>query len=110
MSFPRLSANELGVWREDRPGRPFGILWPDIYRISGAKLDCIGTVDTTVELDWDYGYCLELNSTWYGFPDVILALTERMPGIDPDWFSQVEALGVDEPPLTVWRRDARSAG
>jgi hypothetical protein len=42
---PRLFADSEGVWRQDS-GKPFGIRWEEIYRVTGYKLDCVTEVDT----------------------------------------------------------------
>jgi hypothetical protein len=102
---PRLYADERGIWREDTPGRAFGINWGDVYAVSGHKLDGVTEVYTCVVLDYDYGVFIELYHDWPGFPEVVAAITSHLPGIAPDWFSRIEQLKVDDPPLHVWRRD-----
>ena len=106
MNFPFLYADERGVWREDRPGSPFGILWDEIYRLSGGKLDGQDEIYTILALDWEYGEYLELNDRWEGFDQVVQALTERLPGIDPDWFDTIEALRADDEARVIWQRTA----
>ncbi len=54
--------------------------------------------------DWEYGEFVELYHDWPGFGQVVAAITERLPGIAPDWFERVEALGMGDPPVEVWRR------
>lgn len=104
--YPQLSADDEGVWRQDQPGRRFGIRWDEVHRLSGHKLDCIDTVDTVVELDFEYGHHLELNSTWRGFSNVMATIGTRLPGIRTDWFTQIEKLGVGEKPVTVWKKQS----
>jgi hypothetical protein len=101
---PRLFADDRGVWRESIPGRPYGIEWGEVYRVSGHKLDGVTKVYTCVVLDFEYGKCIELYHDWPGFRQVVAAITERLLGICPDWFSQVEQLSIGDTPLEVWRR------
>lgn len=101
---PKLFADDRGVWREDKPGRPFGIAWDEVYRVSGHKLDGITEIYTCVVLDWEYGEFVELYHNWSGFAQVVDALTRRLPGIAPDWFERIEALGLGDSPFEVWRR------
>jgi hypothetical protein len=104
VSQPRLFADDRGVWREDKPGQPSGITWDEVYCVSGHKLDGVTEVYTCVVLDWEYGEFVELYDQWPGFEQVVAAITERLPGIAPDWFAQVLALGTSDPPLQVWHR------
>jgi len=101
---PRLYADINGVWREDGRGRPSGILWNDVSRVSGHKLDAVTEVFTCVELDWEFGKCFELYQDWPGFSQVVDAITTTLPGITSDWFAQVERLRTIDPPIEVWRR------
>lgn len=101
---PLLYADNRGVWREDRPGSPFGIAWDEVHRVSGYKLDGVTNVHVCVELDWEYGEHLELYREWPGFHHVVAAITERLPGLASGWLERVEALGPHDPPIEVWRR------
>lgn len=100
----RLFADERGVWREQTPGRPSGIEWNEVYRVSGHKIDGVTEVYTCVVLDFEYGEFIEFYEQWPGFNQVIAAITQRLPGIDPDWFQKITYLGVADPPIDVWRR------
>jgi hypothetical protein len=55
-------------------------------------------------LDFEYGEFIELYEDWPGFNQVVESITERLPGIDPDWLQKVKQLGVADPPIEVWRR------
>ncbi len=101
---PKLFADARGVWSERTPGSPSGIEWHEVYRVSGYKLDGVTEVYTCVELDFEYGEFIELYHHWEGFDQVIAAITQRLPGIDPEWFHVVEQLGVADAPIVVWRR------
>jgi hypothetical protein len=103
-SFPVLSVDDRGVWREDRPGARFGIAWDDIYSVTGFKLDGVTEVFTGVYLDFEYGEFIELFRDWPGFTQVVEAITARLPGIHANWWKQVEQLEGSDPPLVVWRR------
>jgi hypothetical protein len=101
---PRLFADDRGVWQEDKPGQLSGIAWDEVYCVSGHKLDRVTEVYTCVVMDWEYGEFVELYYDCPGFEQVVGAITERLPGIAPNWFEQVEALGTGDPPVEVWRR------
>ena len=101
---PKLFADARGIWSEQEPGRPSGIEWKDIYRITGYKLDGITTTFTCVVMDFDYGEFIELYHHWPGFDQVIAAITERMPGISPEWFHKVEQRCVADPTIEIWHR------
>jgi hypothetical protein len=103
---PRLYADERGVWREQTPGHPSGIEWNEVYRVSGHKLDGVTEVYTCVVLDFEYGEFIEFYEPWPGFNQVVAAITQRLPGIDLDWFQKVTQLGVADPPIDVWRRQS----
>jgi len=102
--FPRILADDRGVWREDRPGERAGIPWDEITCVSGYKLDGISTVATCVVLDWGYGEFLELYDRYPGFTQVVDKITQRLPGIEPDWYSHVEALRTTDSPVELWPR------
>jgi hypothetical protein len=101
---PRLFADDRGVWHESIPGQPFGIAWDEIYSVSGHKLDGITEIYTCIVLDFEYGDFIELYDSSPGFQQVVEAITRRLAGISPDWFTRVERLGVHDSPLEVWRR------
>ena len=90
---PQLFADERGIWREDAPGRRFGIEWSDIFRLSGYRLDGIDKEPVCVELDFEYGHFFELLSDWPGFQNVIAAISERLPGLCSNWFEDIERSG-----------------
>jgi hypothetical protein len=102
--LPRLYADDRGVWREDKPGQPFGIAWGEIAAVGGYKLDGVTEVYTVIELDFEYGEWLELHADWPGFPEVARAITARLPGIPSRWLAEVERLQPRQPPVSVWRR------
>ena len=101
---PTLNADKRGVWQEVQPGHPIGIEWPEIYRVVGHKLDGITEVFTFVVLDFEYGKFIELYNDWPGFSQVVAAITERLPGIDPAWYRQIEQLAIGDLPVEVLRR------
>jgi hypothetical protein len=101
---PQLSADEWGIWRERTRDRRSGIEWGEVYRVSVHKLNGITEFYTCVGLDFEFGDCIELYENWPGFAAVTAAITERLPGISPDWLQRVERLGITDPPIDVWRR------
>ena len=107
---PRLSADEWGVWREDRPGCPFGIRWDEIIGVSGYKdgytLDGFSAMYTVIELEHPSGHLFTLHTDWPGFDDVAAAIAAHLPGIQQDWLAEIEQLQLREAPVTVWRKDS----
>jgi len=103
-SYPRLFADADGVWRQDKPDRKFGIRWDEICGVMGYKLDCVTEVDTVLELEFEHGHFIELNSTWEGFADVVTAITKTIPGLPVDWFEKIETLGADDDAIVAWRQ------
>jgi hypothetical protein len=101
---PRLYADDRGVWREDRPGQPFGIEWGEIAGVGGYRLDGVTEVYTVVELDFDSGEWLELHADWPGFSAVTHAIAARLPSIPEGWFAEIERRQPGDAPITVWRR------
>jgi hypothetical protein len=102
--FPRLYADDRGVWRKDKPGQSSGIDWGDIIRVGGYKLDAITEVHTVVELDHPSGHWIELYADWPGFAEVARAITTRLPDIPEAWLDKIEQLQPRQAPITVWRR------
>jgi hypothetical protein len=103
-SEPRLFADDRGIWREDSSGRPTGVAWDDVYRVSGHKLDGVTETYICVAIDWECGEFVELYQDWPGFPQVMSAITARLPGLDAGWFSQIEQLSINDPAIEIWRR------
>jgi hypothetical protein len=101
---PVLTVDAEGIWREDAPGRRFGIAWDEIYCISGYKLDCMARVVAVVTLDWDFGEFFELMDDWSGFDEVVRMITSRVPGIDPGWIDRIRSLEPRQPGIEVWKR------
>ncbi len=102
-SFPRLIADDRGVWREDEPGHPFGIEWREIVGVGGYRLDAITRAYTVVELVLPSGHWIELHADWPGFTQVIEAISVRLPGIRASWFEDINALELRASPICVWR-------
>ena len=65
--YPRMYADDRGVWRVDKPGQPFGIEWGEVASISASKFDGITEEYTVVELEFEFGEWLELHAAWPGF-------------------------------------------
>ncbi len=105
-ALPRLYADDRGVWREDRPGQRFGIEWGEIAGVGGYKLDGITEVFIVIELNFEYGEWLELHAEWPGFPEVVEAITGRLPGIRRGWLAEVERLKPREAPVSLWHRSS----
>ena len=101
---PRLFADARGVWRENAPGSPIGVAWDEVDGVSAHKLDGFTDVFTCIVIDWENGEFIELYHHWPGFGQVVAAITARLPGINPNWFEQVELLGTHDPSVQVWRR------
>jgi hypothetical protein len=108
-SIPRLFADHRGVWREDKPGHPFGIEWDEIVRIGGYKLGGVTELFTVVELDHPSGHFIELHADWPGFAQVIDTISTRIPAIGSNWFDEINDLAVRSSPITVWHRQNANA-
>lgn len=103
--FPRAFADDHGVWRQDEPGRePWGIAWDEIVDVGGAKLDIPTGAYTYIELAFEFGEWVELSADFAGFPEVVRAITARLPGISPGWFEEINRLDPQQAPLTVWQQ------
>jgi hypothetical protein len=102
--FPRLFADDKGVWREDKPGHPFGIEWEEIVGVGEYNLDGVTEAFTVVELDYPNGHFIELNSDWSGFAQVIDAMSSNLPGNQASWFSAISTLDVSASSIRVWHR------
>ena len=103
--FPQVFADDRGVWRRDEPGRePWGIAWDEIVDVTGAKLDIPTGLYTYIELAFEFGKWVDVYADWTGFPDVVRAISSRLPGIAPGWFEEISQLGPSHAPLTVWQR------
>ena len=100
----RLFADNRGVWQDGESGRTFGITWDEVYCVSGHILDGVTETYACVVLDWDYGEYFELYHNSPGFKQVVAAITERLPGIAPGWYEQIESLRIGDAPIEVWRR------
>jgi hypothetical protein len=108
-TLPRLFADERGVWIEKTPGSSCGIQWNEVFSVSGHKLDGITEIySSCVELDFEFGEYIQFYQDWPGFEQVIVAISQRLPGIATNWFQQIEQLGVGDAPVEVWRRTTGS--
>jgi hypothetical protein len=103
-AIPTIQVDEGGVWRVDGAGRRFGIEWHEVWRVSAYKLDVIDDVDTILELDFDNGHFLELNSSFTGFQDALQRICSYWPDVRPGWASAIEGLRTDDDPITLWQR------
>ena len=102
--YPKLFADADGVWRQDKPEGRFGIHWDEVTGVVAHKLDCIDRIDTVLELEFEYGECLELNSTWIGFEQVVASITSHFAFLGPDWFSRTESLRPHTGQIVIWRK------
>lgn len=103
--YPKLSADDIGVWRQDKAeSKAIGITWDELFGIIGYKLDYIQSIDTILELEFEYGEYIELNSTWQGFYEVVDAITKKMPWLGDDWFKKIEELSEKDEAVIVWRK------
>jgi hypothetical protein len=102
---PTISSDDSGIWRQDDPSASrFGIRWSEIYEVHGGKLDGVTEVYTVIELGFEFGEFVEINSDWPGFQEAVAAITRKLPGIDKNWFAHIESLDKDTHGILVWRR------
>jgi hypothetical protein len=98
--FPRLIADDRGVWRENKAGERFGQPWDGIWRILGRRL--VGTPGAIeVELTGT-GTGLVFQSDCQGFADVVEAIAARLPNLEAGW---PDKLGRLPPGHALWRMD-----
>jgi hypothetical protein len=108
MEYPRISTDTEGVWRIDESGNKYGIRWNEIHRISGYKLDVITQVDTVIELDFEFGEFLELNSEFPGFFSAVKQFSSYIPNLPDHWFSLIDQLNAEQDALVVWQREVNA--
>src|SRR5262245_49313949 len=101
--YPRVMADDKGVWVLDGPAKRSGIAWDEIYIVSGVKVDCMTRVLTMLALDWDWGEYLEFNEEMAGFDDVVRAMTSRLAGIRADWIDRIRSLKPGDERVEVWK-------
>ena len=97
---PSITADETGVWCQDAPNQRWGIRWEEITRVSVAKIDTIDDVDTIVELDFEFGDYMELNSSFPGFENAMQEICSRL-WCPADWRTRIAELQPDEQPITL---------
>ena len=105
--LPRLFCDNLGIWREDKPGQLFGVKWDEITSICGYKLDGITEVYTVLELGDESGHWQELNAAWPGFDDVTQTITARLP-IPSGWLAELDRMNPQQTPVTFWQKSQTS--
>ncbi len=103
----KIHSSTSGVWCTDNRGNRSGIEWDEIYAVSGGKVDLITSEIISIDIDYEDGEFLTLNSDFLGFDEVIPAITEHLPGISPLWLSKIKELEIGQT-LVVWRRNAFS--
>jgi hypothetical protein len=89
--FPRLEADEDGVWIQFHAAESSKSLlaWGDIRRVSGYRVEGIGDqTDLFLVLDTEYGEFLELYDGLAGFSAVTSALPTHLPGVPSDWLQR----------------------
>jgi hypothetical protein len=104
MSYPYISTDTEGVWCSTKSGARYGIKWDEVFRIGGYKLDAITQIDTIVELDFEYGEFVELNSEFPGFDTAISTFARYVPSLPDNWYSRIAQLRVGDKDVTVWQR------
>ncbi len=108
-TFPTITADETGVWCQDAPNRRWGILWSEIVRVTVGKIDTITSVDTSVELDFEFGEWIELSSAFPGFAEAMRTICERLGCEHSDWVARTASLRPDDNPFVLWSRLPGSA-
>ena len=105
MEYPNIFADNRGVWCSDQSENIAGIRWDEVYRISGYKLDTIDQVDTIIELDFEYGEFVELNSEFPGFLAAVEQFSRYISHLPMDWFLRIQQLDKEDEPVVVWQRE-----
>ncbi len=99
-------ADDLGVWREDRPGAVFGVRWDELFRLSAYALDGIDEVTTVLVLDVEYGEYVEIGDWSIGFHDLVLALGSRFTGVT-NALSQLTSHYPSGEVTVLWTKEGR---
>ena len=99
--YPRLHADDHGVWRWDTPGQPFGIAWDAISNVRGRKEEGPSGYLEVELARADGSGSLFLQSHWQNFAAVVEGITNRLPSIPAKWLTKLEEL---EPGFSIWRR------
>jgi hypothetical protein len=106
--YPRLYADDLGVWREARPGQRVGVAWGQILGVSCSFWEGNGGETlVSVQLEAERGG-LSFGGT-YGqtderfLPDLVKAITARL-GMPEGWYDRAKLMKPTRATLHVWSR------
>ena len=102
--YPRMYADDRGIWREDKPGHPYGLEWKEVCRIVGYKIEGFEEVSMVLELDLVFGEFLELNSSWSGFGQVVEAIIDRLGEATRERFQELDALSEDDDTIVIYKK------
>ncbi|MCP3933702.1 MAG: hypothetical protein GY705_31945 [Bacteroidetes bacterium] len=100
----KLQADDAGIWRQDDQKQKYGILWKEIYSISGYTIEYSKGPEIEIEFDFEYGEYFRINETWQGFNDIIASLNKKQLFFEEDWFEKVKAVGEDDDIYTIWNK------
>lgn len=103
---PVLSADTESLSLRHPSSKPIVVVWREICRISGYKLDLVSRIVTVVVLDTECGEFIELMDDWTGFEDTAKMMASTFFGLPPDWIDHIRALEPDKPALEVWTQPA----
>lgn len=102
--YTEVYSDASGIWCINHEGNRYGIEWNDIYKVSAYKsnlpYDPTNPI-LTLELDFEYGEYITIESNWTGFEDVAQAITEHLPEINPQWLTNLKQLEPDQS-LDIW--------
>ena len=51
-------------------------------------MDCFTEIITVLEIDFEYGDFLEINSSWIGFQNVVESIKNKLPKLEPNIFER----------------------
>ena len=102
--YPRVYADDRGLWREDEPGKAHCIKWKQISRIDAYIRDEADGSPAVLEIALDGRRYFGLDSTMPGFDEVVEAISRAMPGIDPQFPQAIRDLDPNDDALTLWKR------
>jgi hypothetical protein len=105
-AMPTIVVDDEGVWCHDPGKARSGIRWDEIVRVTAGKIDAVTEVDTTIELDFEFGEYLSLNSAFPGFSEAAKQICDRLPGVSPQWSEQIQRLCPGDQPIVLWSRQA----
>jgi hypothetical protein len=104
--YPRLYADDRGIWVEDMSGHASGTEWDEVADVAGYKEEGIPRGEDAcvrILLGLESGHEIPLRGGAPGFAEVVEAISKQLAGMPIGWFAQIERLQPKDA-VTVWCR------